>query len=59
MITSKSEKDDELLGFEVGTGCITKPFVPKLLVAKVKAIISRAHITEVIHHEENSFDDLS
>lgn len=48
-----------MLEFEIGTGCYsTKPFVLKLLFAKVKAIIRRAHSTKVIHHEDNSFDYL-
>jgi len=59
MLTAKSEEDDELLGFELGTDhYITKPFVPKLLVAKVKAIIRRTHSTEGVQKEENSFNGL-
>jgi len=59
MLTAKSEEDDELLGFELGTDhYITKPFVPKLLVAKVKAIIRRTQSTDDVM-EENSFDGLS
>ncbi|HEY8889920.1 MAG TPA: response regulator transcription factor [Clostridium sp.] len=58
MLTAKSEEDDELLGFELGTDhYITKPFVPKLLVAKVKAIIRRTHNTDDVQ-EDNSFDGL-
>jgi two-component system, OmpR family, response regulator ResD len=59
MLTAKSEEDDELLGFELGTDhYITKPFVPKLLVAKVKAILRRSHNTEVIINDENIYDGL-
>ena len=59
MLTAKSEEDDELLGFELCTDhYITKPFVPKLLVAKVKAIIRRTHSIEVIINEGNNFDGL-
>ncbi|MGV8981960.1 response regulator transcription factor [Clostridium sp.] len=59
MLTAKSEEDDQLLGFELGTDhYITKPFVPKLLVAKVKAIIRRTYGTEVSLKCENSFDGL-
>jgi len=59
MLTAKSEEDDELLGFELGTDhYITKPFVPKLLVAKVKAIIRRTHTNEASVKDENNFDGL-
>jgi two-component system response regulator ResD len=57
MLTAKSEEDDELLGFELGTDhYITKPFVPKLLVAKVKAIIRRTYISEASVKDGNNFD---
>lgn len=59
MLTAKSQEDDELMGFELGTDhYITKPFIPKLLVAKVKAIIRRTHIPEVLQKDENNFDGL-
>jgi two-component system response regulator ResD len=59
MLTAKSQEDDELLGFELGTDhYITKPFVPKILVAKVKAIIRRTSSTELSLNNKNSFDGL-
>ena len=59
MLTAKSEEEDELLGFELGTDhYITKPFIPKLLVAKVKAVIRRTYSTEVFLKDENTFDGL-
>lgn len=59
MLTAKSEEDDELLGFELGTDhYITKPFAPKVLVAKVKAIVRRTHCTDVSIKDESSFDGL-
>ena len=43
MLTAKSEEQDELLGFELGVDeYITKPFSPKILVARVDAILRRA-----------------
>jgi len=43
MLTAKSEERDELLGFELGVDeYITKPFSPKILVARVEAILRRA-----------------
>ncbi len=43
MLTAKSEERDELLSFELGVDeYITKPFSPKILVARVEAILRRA-----------------
>ena len=39
MLTAKSDEKDELLGFELGVDeYISKPFSPKILVARVEAI---------------------
>ena len=44
MLTAKSEEQDELLGFELGVDeYISKPFSPKILVARVDAILRRAN----------------
>lgn len=44
MLTARSEERDELLGFELGVDeYISKPFSPKILVARVGAILRRAH----------------
>ena len=43
MLTAKSEERDELLGFELGVDeYISKPFSPKILVARVEAILRRS-----------------
>ena len=43
MLTAKSEEEDALCGFEAGADeFVTKPFSPKVLVARVKAIIARS-----------------
>ncbi len=43
MLTAKSDERDELLGFELGVDeYISKPFSPKVLVARVEAILRRA-----------------
>lgn len=44
MLTAKSDERDELLGFELGVDeYISKPFSPKILVARVEAILRRAN----------------
>ena len=43
MLTARSEERDELLGFSLGVDeYITKPFSPKILVARVEAILRRS-----------------
>ena len=44
MLTAKSEESDELLGYDLGIDeYITKPFSPKILVARIDAILRRAN----------------
>jgi DNA-binding response OmpR family regulator len=44
MLTAKSAESDELMGFDVGADeYISKPFSPKILVARVEAILRRAN----------------
>lgn len=44
MLTAKSEEKDELQGFELGADeYISKPFSPKILVARVEAILRRSN----------------
>lgn len=44
MLTAKSDEQDELLGFELGVDeYISKPFSPKILVARVDAILRRTN----------------
>ena len=52
MLTARGEEQDELFGFELGVDeYISKPFSPKILVARVDAILRRGKITN------NSDDD--
>ena len=45
MLTAKADERSELQGFELGVDeYITKPFSPKILVARVDAILRRAHL---------------
>lgn len=44
MLTAKGDERDELLGFELGVDeYISKPFSPKILVARVEAILRRTN----------------
>jgi two-component system, OmpR family, response regulator ResD len=47
MLTARSEEIDELKGFSLGVDeYISKPFSPKILVARVEAILRRSNINE-------------
>ncbi len=47
MLTAKSDEKDELLGFELGVDeYISKPFSPKILVARVEALLRRSNALE-------------
>lgn len=51
MLTAKSDERDELQGFQLGVDeYISKPFSPKILVARVEAILRR---TNQLGNEEN------
>ena len=44
MLTARGEEQDELFGFELGVDeYISKPFSPKILVARIEAILKRTN----------------
>lgn len=46
MLTAKSDESDELTGFDLGVDeYISKPFSPKILVARVNALLRRSGLT--------------
>ncbi len=52
MLTARGEEQDELFGFELGVDeYISKPFSPKILVARVEALLKRT-----IPHDENIYN---
>lgn len=47
MLTAKSEEADELKGYELGADdYVTKPFSPRVVVAKANALLRRSSIAE-------------
>lgn len=47
MLTAKADEKDELKGFELGVDeYIVKPFSPKILVARVEAVLRRSNSSE-------------
>lgn len=59
MLTAKGEDEDQLLGFQLGTDSyVTKPFSPKVLVAKIKALIKRAYPDNKENSSDKTYDGL-
>jgi DNA-binding response OmpR family regulator len=58
MLTARAEEDDRLRGLEVGADdYITKPFSPRELVARVRAVLRRSERGgEVFHAADLAFD---
>ena len=47
MLTARGEEQDELFGFELGVDeYISKPFSPKILTARVDALVRRAYMVD-------------
>ncbi len=59
MVTAKVEEIDRLLGLELGADdYICKPFSPREVVARVKAVLRRTRNGQVRHTEELVLDEL-
>src|SRR5438270_9620185 len=61
MLTARDEEPDRVAGLEVGADdYVTKPFSPRELVARIKAILRRAEpqVTESVRHLADVIGDL-
>lgn len=59
MLTAKAEDEDQLLGFQLGTDSyVTKPFSPKVLVARIKALLKRAYPDEEESNSDKVYDGI-
>ena len=57
MLTARAEERDELKGFELKADeYITKPFSPKILIARVEALLRRASGAEEEHLQAGNID---
>jgi two-component system KDP operon response regulator KdpE len=58
MLTAKGEEDDRVRGLELGADdYVTKPFSPRELVSRVRAVLRRTETPSVAVHEVIEVDD--
>ena len=60
MLTARAEETDKLVGLELGADdYVTKPFSPRELVARVRAVLRRSRHDDADHDGELCFDGLA
>jgi len=60
MLTAKGEIEDRISGLELGADdYLVKPFSPRELVARVRALLRRAHVTEEPQRDRLSYGALT
>jgi len=59
MLTAKGEEADILIGLEIGADdYVTKPFSPKVLAARIRAVLRRRKAVRAVDSDEIHIDDL-
>ncbi len=59
MLTAKGEEEDRISGLEIGADdYLVKPFSPRELVARVRALLRRAHVGEEPQRDRLVYGDL-
>jgi DNA-binding response OmpR family regulator len=60
LLTARGEEADRIVGFELGADdYVTKPFSPRELAARVRAVLRRADSMPIVHGEQIAFGDVT